>query len=84
MEFENEIGVFEAKTHFSQVVDNVERGADYTVTRRGKPVAKIIPIEKEPEVTFQQAVENLLAMRKYFKGDPKTFNLREAIEKGRR
>jgi len=79
-----QIGAFEAKTHFSQLISEVERGADYVVTRHGKPVAKIIPFEKKPEMTFQEAVETLKGMRKLFRGEPGSFNIREAIEEGRR
>ena len=39
------IGMFEAKTHFAQFVDELAAGkvARFVVTRRGKPVAEIIP-----------------------------------------
>jgi prevent-host-death family protein len=79
-----QIGAFEAKTHFSQIINEVERGADYVVTRRGKPVAKIIPFEQKPEMTFHEACDKLREMRKLFRGEPGSFNIREAIEEGRR
>jgi len=79
-----QIGAFEAKTHFSRLISEVERGADYVVTRHGKPVAKIIPIEQKPEMTRQEAIEKLKEMRKLFRGEPGSFNIREAIEEGRR
>ena len=79
-----QIGAFEAKTHFSQLINEVERGADYVVTKHGKPVAKIIPFEQKPEMTFQEAVEALKEKRKLFRGEPGSFNIREAIEEGRR
>ena len=78
-----EIGIFEAKTHFSQVMEACERGADYIVTRRGKPVAKIIPFEQEPRMTRKEAVEQLIEMRKLYRGEPGSFNIREAINEGR-
>jgi len=34
-----EVGAFEAKTHFSQLLDEVEGGAVVKISRRGKPVA---------------------------------------------
>ena len=40
------IGIFEAKTHFTKIISQVMEGEEVFVTRRGKPVAKIIPIEK--------------------------------------
>jgi len=44
-----EAGMFEAKTHFSEMVAKVERGAVYRITRRGKPVAELRPIGGERE-----------------------------------
>jgi prevent-host-death family protein len=82
MEYQ-EIGAFEAKTHFSQIMDNVAHGADYVVTRRGKPVAKIIPFEKKPEMTFKEALVEFERLRKNYRGKPGSFNIREAIEEGR-
>lgn len=78
------IGAFEAKTHLSQILEKAERGSDFVVTKRGKPVAKIIPFEQEPEMTFQEAVEQLKELRKLYRGKPGSFNIREAIEEGRK
>lgn len=42
----SEIGVRELKTRASAIVQEIEeRRAHYTITRRGRPVALIIPIE---------------------------------------
>jgi len=79
-----QIGAFEAKTHFSQIIQKVENGADFIVTKRGKPVAKIIPYEQEKKMTRKEAVEALIEMRKLYRGTPGDFNVREAIEEGRK
>ena len=42
-----EAGLFEAKTHLSEIVSKVERGAVYRITRRGVPVAELRPIGGE-------------------------------------
>ena len=78
-----QIGTFEAKTHFSQFIEEVEGGADFVITKRGKPVAKIIPFKQEKEVTFKEPVAQLQEMRKHYRGKPGSFNIREAIEEGR-
>ncbi len=39
-----QIGAFEAKTHFSQLLDRVMHGEHITITRRGKPVAELGPV----------------------------------------
>jgi prevent-host-death family protein len=42
----NSIGAFDAKTHLSELLSKVQRGQSYTITRRGKPVAELRPVEK--------------------------------------
>ena len=39
-----EIGSFEAKTHLSELLQKVERGESFVITRRGKPVAELGPV----------------------------------------
>ena len=40
------IGCFEAKTNFNKIINNVISGEEVFISKRGKPVAKIIPIDK--------------------------------------
>jgi prevent-host-death family protein len=76
------IGTFEAKTHFSQLIAEVEKGRDYTITKRGKPVARIVPIPEETE-NFAEGIRKLAEYtRLHWKGD-EPFDIREAIEEGR-
>jgi prevent-host-death family protein len=79
-----EIGAFEAKTHFAQIITRAEEGNDFIVTKRGKAVARIIPFEKKPEMTFKEAFNELVKMRKLYRGKPGSFNIRAAIEEGRK
>ncbi len=81
---QRQIGAFEAKTHFSQIIEKVQHGEDFVITKRGKPVAKIIPFKQEQEMTRMEAIEKLMEMRKLYRGKPGSFNIREAIEEGRR
>ncbi len=41
------IGAFEAKTHFSQLLERAQQGTVFIVTRRGTPVAQLGPSEKQ-------------------------------------
>ena len=79
-----QIGAFEAKTQFSQILNKTQQGNDFIVTKRGKAVARIIPFEKKPEMTRQEAFEQLAEMRKLYRGKPGSFNIRAAIEEGRK
>jgi prevent-host-death family protein len=37
-----EVSVFEAKTHLSELLVEVERGGQVTITRRGQPIARLV------------------------------------------
>jgi prevent-host-death family protein len=37
------IGAFEAKNTLGSLLDRVEKGEEITITRRGTPVAKLVP-----------------------------------------
>jgi len=41
-----EIGMHEAKTQLSRLVERVEAGEEVVITRRGKPAARLIPEHK--------------------------------------
>lgn len=38
-----EVGAFEAKNKLGQLLDEVERGGEITITRHGKEVARLVP-----------------------------------------
>ncbi len=75
-----EIGTFEAKTRFSEILDEVREGREYTITNRGKPVAKLVPIQ-EKKTSRKEIVRKLSAYRA---GNGESFDVREAIEAGRK
>ncbi len=39
------VGVFDAKNRLSALLDTVESGGDVVITRRGKPVARLVAYE---------------------------------------
>lgn len=46
------IGSFEAKTHLSAVLDRVNKGQTYIITKRGKPIAELRPVNQTTQVRF--------------------------------
>jgi len=52
-----------AKTHFSKLLARVRQGEEFTVTLRGKPVAKLVPVKAgfDPE-DARKAMEDLRAI----------------------
>ena len=58
-----DVSVYEAKTHLSRLIADVEAGAEVTITRHGRPVARLVPIRDEPEA-HAAWVERVLAHRR--------------------
>ena len=55
-----DIGAFEAKTHFSKLLERVEQGETIRITKRGKPAAMLVPIEAD-EPTVDELIERVLS-----------------------
>ena len=55
------VGAFEAKTHFSALLERVEHGEEIFITRHGKVIARLLPIEKTND--NQKAVLAAKALR---------------------
>lgn len=45
-----QVNIHEAKTHFSRLVEDAEKGETIIVAKAGKPVAKLVPLDDKPEV----------------------------------
>ena len=41
-----EVGAFEAKNHLSALLDSVQLGEHITITKRGRPVAQLMPVNQ--------------------------------------
>ena len=47
-----EIGAFEAKTRLSELLERVDRGQVYVITKRGRPVAELRPVSGRTGLRF--------------------------------
>lgn len=43
-----QLNVYEAKTHFSQLLEQVAQGESVTIAKSGKPVARLVPVNFNP------------------------------------
>ena len=56
------VNLFDAKNRLSALVDQVEVGQEITITRRGKPVARLVPVA-DPSEQGRKAVARLRTLR---------------------
>ena len=57
----DQVSVFDAKNKLSALLNQVERGGEVTITRRGKAIAKLVPITAPKGA--QGTVQRLRALR---------------------
>jgi len=76
-----QIGVYDAKTKLPRLLDEVERGETITITRHGRPVARLVPVGGRRR-SVRETIEAIEEFRKgHTLGD---LTIRELIEEGRR
>lgn len=76
------VGAFEAKTHLNELLRRVSNGETIRITRRGVPIAKLVPIGNEETKDLLKAVQELREIRKGIKLGGVT--IKELIDEGRR
>jgi len=70
-----QIGLFDAKNHFSQLLKEVQKGKTFLITRHGEPAAKLEPIQ--PVVDRQKIAKEVKAFLKM----KKSKRLKSALRK---
>jgi prevent-host-death family protein len=64
----NAVGDTEAKARFSELLDRVEHGEEITITRGGKPAARLVPAGEKPRPAGKKATaEELVAIGQEFR-----------------
>jgi prevent-host-death family protein len=84
------VAVFEAKTRLSEILGAVEQGEQVTITRHGRPVARIVSVESEESMSPKNAddLQDMACLIARIKASREGcsvngINIREAIEEGR-
>ena len=62
----SKIGAYEAKTHLPKLLERVEKGERFVITRHGRPVAELVPVSERDTKRVQRALTSLRDMRKTF------------------
>ena len=76
------IGAFEAKNSFSDLLEQVGRGAEITITKHDRPVARLVPAQASGLKERQKAAAELRIMSERY--SLKGLSVRNLIAEGRR
>ena len=77
-----EVGAYEAKTHLPRLLERVQKGERFVITKHGHPVAELIPFRKRDPDKISAAIENLKAFQKTHSLGG--LAIQEMIEEGRK
>ena len=77
----SEIGAYEAKTHLPALLQRVEHGEQFIITRHGRAIARLVPIGRSGPDRRREAVERLM---EFSKGRVLGVPVKQLIEEGRR
>ena len=58
-----EIGAYEAKTHLPKLLEQVEKGERFIITRHGRAVAELSPVGQRNESDVRRALKDLHSLR---------------------
>ncbi len=64
-----EVGTFEAKTHLSALLEKVSQGQEVLITKRGEPIARLVPAQRSDRAQVAATIDTLLEFRKGMKLD---------------
>jgi len=78
------VGVSEAKTRLSHLLDAVARGEQIVITRRGKPVAMLVPPPPTENPDTRRIIDEMLRVRRRSGPRLRGLKIRDLIEGGRR
>ena len=76
----SEIGAYEAKTHLPKLLERVEKGERFVITRHGRAVAELGPVGKTDEKRTRRAIADLRSFRDELAG--RGVRMRDLLGKG--
>ena len=77
-----DVGIYEAKSKLSQLVEKAEAGEEVILTRRGRPVAKIVNVAPASKRNRTALLREIHALARCVKL-PRKLSIRELVAEGR-
>jgi len=81
MDSERSVGAYEAKTHLPQLLEEVARGGRIRITKRGVPVAVLVPATEHGSRDVAGLIQELEQLSNDIRLDG--LSVRDLIEEGR-
>jgi prevent-host-death family protein len=76
------IGIHDARSKLSELIERVQSGEEVVLTRHGEPVARLVPEKRRQKRSRAATVARIRALAR--KLDIRDIDIRKLIEEGRR
>ena len=60
----SEIGAYQAKTHLPKLLERVQKGERFVITKHGRPIAELAPMASRDVARIRRAIGELRSVRK--------------------
>jgi prevent-host-death family protein len=77
-----DVGIYEAKSKLSRLVEKAEAGEEVILTRRGRPVAKIVTVAPAARRSRAALLRDIRALARRVR-IPREVSIREILAEGR-
>ncbi len=74
------VGAYEAKTHLPKLLDRVQNGERFVITKHGHPVAELVPISGSDPERAKKAIADLKELQASLK--QRGVRLKDLVGKG--
>ncbi|WP_420448310.1 type II toxin-antitoxin system Phd/YefM family antitoxin [Candidatus Palauibacter sp.] len=78
------VGAYEAKTHLPRLLRRVMEGESVTITKHGRPIARLVPVEEDERTRAYEAARRIRESRSRLKNKASLEELLETIHEGHR
>jgi prevent-host-death family protein len=75
-----DVGAYQAKNNLSELLSRVSQDEQITITRHGKPIARLVPVEPVRRRDVRKAIEELKSLAR---GRHADMSIRDMIAEGR-
>ena len=76
------VGVYEARSRLSELLEKVKTGQEIVITNHGEPVARLVPIRSRDREEMRTLVEETRRLKRTYRIG--RVSLRKIVEEGRR
>lgn len=75
-----QVSAYDAKTHLPKLLERASRGERFVITRHGKPVAQLSPIEAGDDATDRETMARVTALHEQL--EQRGVSLADVLDRG--